>query len=166
DDAFKAHALRGFEELWAAADHMVAELEAASALVFSEQFAQPFAAVLNALATKVAAIEMEEVERDEDETLRVLSAELAAQGVEVGLAARPLDDDFAVEDGAPAVERTGLVEDGSIKAAPVQARAGQGTYPVAIDDQLGAVAVIFELVQPVVAFGGFFGEGRGHRLDE
>ena len=55
---------------------------------------------------------------------------------------------------------------GAIPVAPVEAAAGEGRALPFCDDQLGAIAVLFDLVQPAVALGRL-GDQRGQlKLDE
>jgi hypothetical protein len=54
----------------------------------------------------------------------------------------------------------------AIGPRPVIAVSGEGADLTAIDDDQGAIAVIFDLVNPALSGRGFRDEGRELRLDE
>ena len=166
DDPFRAHRLGRREEAGSAALDMVAEEDRPAGRVGAEQGAEALPPSLDGLAAKVAAVEVEEVERHEDEAARPPAGKLASKGFEIGKAARILDDHLAVDDRASALEPGGDVEDRAVEMAPVVPSPRIGAAIAAAQDELGPVAVIFELVKPLAARRRFPDEGRHHGLDE
>ena len=87
-------------------------------------------------------------------------------GIEVGNAVLVLDDDLTINDGRLAGELGGRLDHPPIMSGPVPAMTGEGPGIAALDDNQGAVAVVFDLVNPARPSRRLRDKGRKLRLDK
>ena len=125
---------------------MLAELDGA---VGRDDLLEPGAPFDERLEAQVLAIEVKQVEGDEDHPLR-LQPHRRAQQADVRDALVVEHHDFAVDDGRFHVKRGSRLDDRPIPVAPVEAAPREGAGRAVRDEKLGAIAVPFDLVDPVV----------------
>ena len=108
---------------------------------------------------------MQEIEGKEHEPVR-RRVDRRAKGIEVGDAVLVLDDHLAIDQGRLAGQPAAGVDNPPVGPRPVIAVAGEGSDLAAIDDDQGAVAIIFDLVNPALSGGRLRDEGREFGPDE
>lgn len=76
------------------------------------------------------------------------------------------DDHLTVQDGGPAQQCGGRIGNPGIVARPVVAPARIGAYHVTLQDELRAIAVVLDFVNPFAALWRLIGQARELRWDE
>ena len=131
---------------------MVAELDR-GALV-DQRRDQPFqglAPLDQRRGAEVEAVEVDQVEGEIGHRMAVALRQRLFQQVERGDPARVLHHHLAVEDGALAGQLGEGLGQRAVAARPVVAVAGDQPHLAVFDEHQGAVAVVFDLVQPARA---------------
>lgn len=114
-------------------------------------------------AVEIAAVEVEQVEQEVHQAPVapvVPLAERVLQGLEVGHAVSPDDDDLAVQHGFPGWQTGELIAHPCEPLGPVLAAAGQERHAAAAELRKHAVAVELHLVEPPFAGGRPRDQGR------
>ena len=119
--------------------------------VAGEQLVQRLLAGEERRLAEVVAVEVEEVEGEVDEVVLPVLGEGVLEGLEAGGAVRLQDHHLAVEDRLDHRELLGLAGHRGEAIGPVLAVAGDQTGLAVADLAEGAVAVVFDLVDPLVA---------------
>ena len=117
-----------------------------------EQGAEPLLAVDQRPGAEILAVEMQQIEQIEDEGGGVAGIGGGLNDAEGGDAARADAAQFAVEIGLLRAERGDGFGGRRIFVRPVEPGAGQQLDRAVVEPRMHAVAVIFDFVQPVVAF--------------
>ena len=142
---------------------MMAELDGTGG--FADQLLQRGAPLDQRPRAQILAVEIEQVEADEDQPLR-LPAHRGSKRREIRQAGLVHDDDLAVDDRRLHRQLGGRLDDRPVLVGPVEAAPCEGARLAALDQQLGAVAVIFDFVKPAVALGRRLDQRRQLKLDE
>jgi hypothetical protein len=95
----------------------------------------------------ILAVEVQEVKGEEDDPIRLVGHG-AIQRLEVRTAMLVLDDDLAIDHGAPTADLRSVAGDPRVFLGPVMAIAAEGARLAAVDNQLRPVAVVLDLVEP------------------
>lgn len=130
-----------------------------------EERPEPRPALDERQGAKVGAVEVEQVEGEHDDALR-RGGDCRAQETNVGDALVVLHDRFPIDHRRTAGKHLGTLNEARVLGRPVMAVAAVGTHLADIDHQFGAVAVVFDLVNPGVSGRRLGDEGRELRLDE
>ena len=146
DDAFQALPAHLGEQLLAAADDVLGEMEAL--VVGGDQRPQPLLARDVGERGQVLAVELEQVEGEERHV--AARADRVLQRREVGAAVLERDD-LAVDQRRRDRQRGRRLGDPSELVGPVEARAGIDLRLAAADRDQRAIAVVLDLVQPGAA---------------
>src|SRR5215218_4213921 len=115
---------------------------------------------------ELVAAEVEQVEGVIDHPVGALRFELLLQAGEARDAARALDDDLAVDERGPELQRLEGLGEAPELDRPVEPFAGQELDLAAIDPRLQAITVELDLVHPFAADRRMRGERREARLVE
>ena len=128
-------------------------------------FLQERPALHERLPAQILAIEVQEIEGKEHEPVR-RRVDRRSKGIEVGEAVLVLDDHLAIDQGRFAGQPGASIDHPLIGRRPVIAVPGEGADLAAIDDDQGAIAIIFDLVNPALPGRRLRDEGREFRLDK
>ena len=104
-------------------------------------------------ARDILAVEMQKIEDEEDQPGRVAGIRRGLDHAEGGDAVREDAAQLAVEIGLTRAERRHGRGDRRIFMRPVEPGAGQQSHRAMIEPRMHAVAVEFDFVQPLIAFG-------------
>jgi hypothetical protein len=116
-----------------------------------EQGSQPLLALDQRARPEIVAVEMEEIEQEEDQRRRIAAVRRELDYIEGGNAAGANAAQFAVEIGLPDIELGDGFGDRRIFMRPVEAGAGQQFHRTAVEPRMHAVAVVFDFVEPLIA---------------
>ena len=116
-------------------------------------------------AAKVFAVEVKQIEGDEGQALRMPFQRLA-ELPDVGLAILVGGDHLAIKDRRLGWQLRGLVRYVLISLRPVVTAPRVDGRLAAIDDDLAAVSIVFDFVNPSVALWRSLNQRRQLRLDE
>ena len=108
---------------------------------------------------------MQEIERNQNQTVW-RPPHGGSEGVIVGSAVRIGQDRLAVDDCGLGSKRSHQPRRSKVLAGPVHAVACVDPRVLVLEDQLGSISVILNLVNPRLAFQGFFDEGGQLELDK
>jgi hypothetical protein len=111
------------------------------------------AALLDRAIAEILGVEAQEIEGDELGRWRVLAGERCMQGKEVRHAVGADEHGLAVDDGCMAGKASERLGDAWHADGVAVASAGEDARPAVLDDRDGAVAVVLDLVQPVLTAG-------------
>jgi hypothetical protein len=145
------------------ANHVLAVEEAVQLL--AEKALQSRLALDQRERCDVVAVQEQQIEREENELVRVAFVHRRLQAAEnrnsVGIEGAQL----AVEIGRFDRQALQRLNRAPVAVRPVEARAGQERGLAAVDARMHAVAVVLDLVDPSVARRSFFDQARQLRLD-
>ena len=102
---------------------------------------------------QVVAVQMEEVEGEEDQLVRAPLGERVLQGGEARDAPLVLHHDLAVDQRLLAGQSSKASASTPVAVGPVEPGAGEQPHLAVVDARDGPIAVELDLVQPVVAVG-------------
>ena len=142
----------------AEADLVIAELQGRSRL--RQQAGQPFLALEQRPCREIFAVEVEQIEQEEHEAGGVAGVRRQLDHAERGDAVGAQSAQFAVEIGLARGQRRDGRRDLRIFMRPVEPVAGEEPHLAAVEPGMHAEAVVFDLMQPLVAVRRFFDELR------
>ena len=119
--------------------------------LYREQLAEPLLALDQRPRMEIFAVEVEEIEQEENQRRRVAAIGSQLNDVESSDAVGPYAAQFAVEIGLPGAERRHRRGDRGIFMRPVEPGAGQQFDRAAVEPRMHAVAIEFDFVQPLIA---------------
>ena len=143
---------------------MLAELDRGAGILL-DQLPEERPPFHERLSSQIMAVEVQEIEGKEHEPVR-RRVDGRSKGIEIGDAVLILDDHLAIDQGRFAGQLAASIDHPPIGPRPVITVAGEGSDLAAIDDYQGAIAVVFDLVNPALPCRRFRDEGREFRLDE
>jgi hypothetical protein len=108
---------------------------------------------------------MQQIEGIEDDAMGLGSYDRVKR-LEVRTAIAILDYSLTINDCRLAVETSSSADDAGIAVAPIISIPAKDTHLAAINHHLGAVAIVFDFVNPVLALWRLIGWGSKLRLDE
>jgi len=164
NDAFELQLASVGEHLVAVRPQVLAVDDRVRQAGFVEQHLEDALAFDQRRLPQIKALQIQKIERIEQQAVLIASGEFGLQFGKAGAAVFD-DDDLAIKDCAldRDVEGAG---DHRKPFRPVETRAGEDGPPLLVDVQLDAIAIVFDLVEPLIARGSPGARGRELRYDE
>ena len=131
----------------------------------SKQGLEPLLTLDQRPRPEILAVEIEQIEEEQDQSRRVAAVGRQLDDVERGEAVGAEAAQLAVEIGLARGERRQGLGDRRIFVRPVKAGACEQLHRAAVEPRMHAVAVVVEFMQPSVAVRGRIDQLRELRLD-